>query len=154
MRISDWSSDVCSSDLRDVRISGANADAKRLIEVVGKAGQTVDVRRPYVTPFRRVLGEIGEATITAGQTLGGLLGFFGATLIAAWNVMRHPRRFRLNAVVQRFEVVGVSALGIIGLLSLLIGIVIAQPGAVQLRTFGAEVLPLNLVGRVTSRAPG
>src|SRR3546814_14727304 len=53
---------------RDVRISGANADAKRLIEVVGKAGQTVDVRRPYVTPFRRVLGEIGEATITAGQT--------------------------------------------------------------------------------------
>src|SRR3546814_14980735 len=66
---------------RDVRISGANADAKRLIEVVGKAGQTVDVRRPYVTPFRRVLGEIGEATITAGQTLGGLLGFFGATLI-------------------------------------------------------------------------
>src|SRR3546814_12235477 len=67
---------------RDVRISGANADAKRLIEVVGKAGQTVDVRRPYVTPFRRVLGEIGEATITAGQTLGGLLGFFGATLNA------------------------------------------------------------------------
>src|SRR3546814_8475239 len=98
MRISDWSSDVCSSDLRDVRISGANADAKRLIEVVGKSGQTVDVRRPYVTPFRRVLGEIGEATITAGQTLGGLLGFFGATLIAAWNVMRQDRKStRLNS---------------------------------------------------------
>src|SRR3546814_11818103 len=55
---------------RDVRISGANADAKRLIEVVGKAGQTVDVRRPYVTPFRRVLGEIGEATRSAERRVG------------------------------------------------------------------------------------
>src|SRR3546814_6957913 len=94
MRISDWSSDVCSSDL------------------------------------------------------------FGATLIAAWNVMRHPRRFRINAVVQRFEVVGVSALGIIGLMSFLIGIVIAQQGAVQLRQFGAEVLTINLVGRITFRELG
>src|SRR3546814_827141 len=35
---------------RDVRLSGANADAKRLIEVVGKDGQTLVARRPYVTP--------------------------------------------------------------------------------------------------------
>src|SRR3546814_6635456 len=68
--------------------------------------------------------------------------------------MRHPRRFRINAVVQRFEVVGVSALGIIGLMSFLIGIVIAQQGAVQLRQFGAEVLTINLVGRITFRELG
>src|SRR3546814_7083773 len=68
--------------------------------------------------------------------------------------MRHTRRFRINAVVQRFEVVGVSALGIIGLMSFLIGIVIAQQGAVQLRQFGAEVLTINLVGRITFRELG
>ena len=77
----------------------------------------------------------------------GLLGFFGALLIAIWSVIRQPRRFRFNAVVQRFEVVGVHALGIIGLMSFLVGIVIAQQGAVQLRQFGAEVFTINLVGR-------
>ena len=49
---------------------------------------------------------------------------------------------------------GVSALGIIGLMSFLIGMVIAQQGAVQLRQFGAEVFTINLVGRLTLREMG
>ncbi|HEY0084612.1 MAG TPA: ABC transporter permease, partial [Allosphingosinicella sp.] len=82
------------------------------------------------------------------------LGFFGAMLIAIGNVIRHPRRFRINAVVQRFEVVGVHAFGIIGLMSFLVGIVIAQQGAVQLSQFGAEAFTINLVGRITLRELG
>src|SRR5204863_4755715 len=70
------------------------------------------------------------------------------------NVIRRPKRFRVNAVVQRFDVVGVEALGIIGLMSFLIGIVIAQQGAVQLRQFGAEVFTINLIGRITLRELG
>ncbi|PNB46323.1 ABC transporter permease, partial [Pseudomonas sp. FW305-130] len=89
-----------------------------------------------------------------GRTLYGLLGFLGATLIAFWHVTTHPKRFRFNAVIQRFEVVGVSALGIIGLMSFLIGIVIAQQGAVQLQQLGAEFLTINLVGRITLRELG
>jgi phospholipid/cholesterol/gamma-HCH transport system permease protein len=57
-------------------------------------------------------------------------------------------------VVHRFELVGVKALGIIGLMSFLIGIVIAQQGAVQLEQFGAEVLTVNLIGRITTRELG
>ena len=101
-----------------------------------------------------MLGEIGDAIFTAGHTLYGLLGFMGGTVIAFWNVFTHPKRFRFNATVQRFEVVGVSALGIIGLMSFLIGIVIAQQGAVQLRQFGAEVYTINLVGRLSMRELG
>lgn len=136
------------------RIEGADADASRLIEEVSKAGQPIALHPPYISPLSRVLGQIGEATTIAGQTLIGLLGFFGATLVALWNVIREPRRFRINAVIQRFEVVGVSALGIVGLMSFLIGIVIAQQGSVQLRQFGAEVLTINLVGRLTFRELG
>ena len=62
--------------------------------------------------------------------------------------------FRFNSVVQRFDVVGVRALGIIGLMSFLIGIVIAQQGAVQLAQFGAEVYTINLIGRITIRELG
>ena len=129
-------------------------DGRHLLAQVEHADQSGKVREAPVTPFIRVVSEIGEATATAGRTMLGLLGFLGATTIAFGNVIRHPSRFRFNAVVQRFEVVGVSALGIVGLMSFLIGIVIAQQGAVQLRQFGAEVFTINLVGRITLRELG
>ena len=50
--------------------------------------------------------------------------------------------------------VGVRALGIIGLMSFLIGIVIGQQGAVQLEQFGAEIYTINLIGRITVRELG
>jgi phospholipid/cholesterol/gamma-HCH transport system permease protein len=83
-----------------------------------------------------------------------LLGFFGAILIAIAGMMRHPSRFRFHSIVHRFELVGVKALGIVGLMSFLIGIVIAQQGAVQLAQFGAESLTVNLIGRITTRELG
>lgn len=135
-------------------IAGGDDDARRLIEAVGQLDEPVNIRPDYVPPLQRVVGQIGEAVVNAGSTLLGLVGFFGGTLVAAWNVIRHPSRFRVNAVVQRFEVVGVSALGIIGLMSFLIGIVIAQQGSVQLRQFGMEMLTINLVGRLTFRELG
>ena len=138
----------------DARIEGASLEAQRLIERVGEGDVPVKIRPDSTPPFLRVLGQIGGAALDAGRTLHGLLGFFGATLIATWNVINHPRRFRGNAVTRQFEVVGVEALGIIGLMSFLIGIVIAQQGAVQLRQFGAEVFAINLIGRITLRELG
>ncbi len=135
-------------------IEGLSEAQRNLLEQVQNADQPVSMRPTYTSPFIRVLGEVGQATVTTFRTLIGLLGFLGATMIAFANVVRHPRRFRFNATVQRFEVVGVSALGIIGLMSFLIGIVIAQQGAVQLRQFGAEVLTINLIGRITLRELG
>jgi phospholipid/cholesterol/gamma-HCH transport system permease protein len=139
---------------RQARIDNASSDAQRLIGEVEKADQPVRMRPDTMPAFFRVLEEVGAAVAQAGRTLLGLLAFFGALMIAAGAVVTHPRRFRWNAVIQRFEVVGVSALGIIGLMSFLIGIVIAQQGAVQLSQFGAEFLTINLIGRITLRELG
>ena len=157
--------------LHDARIEGLDDDGAHLLAQVEHADQPVRMRPEHVNPMVRVVGEIGEAVEVAGRTLYGLLGFFGATCIAfagvftsgfarlRWHLRRRrgpapPLRFRYNAVVTRFETVGVRALGIIGLMSFLIGIVIAQQGAVQLRQFGAEVFTINLVGRITLRELG
>jgi len=138
----------------DAEIVGASPDNAHLIAQVTRSDVPMKVRPDHVLPIVRVLGEIGEATQIAGRTLLGLLGFFGAICIAFANIVRHPSRFRLDAVVQRFEVVGVKAFGIIGLMSLLIGLVIAQQGAVQLQQFGFESFTINLVGRITFRELG
>ena len=139
---------------KDAEVEGLSGDNRTLFEPVEAADQPVQMRPTRVAPFRRVMGEIGDAVVLAGQTAIGLLGFMGATVVSLGTVIRHPSRFPFNAVVQRFEVVGVSALGIIGLMSFLIGIVIAQQGAVQLRQFGAEAFTINLVGRITLRELG
>ena len=139
---------------RDAEVRGVGGDMAVLLQQVSQADQPVKIRPDRTPPLYRVLGQIGDATSIAFRTLLGLLGFFGALLIASWNVIRHPRRFRLNAVTQQFEVVGVNSLGIIGLMSFLVGIVIAQQGAVQLRQFGAEVFTINLIGRMSVKELG
>ena len=136
---------------RGAKVTGESKKIRGLLE------QVADADRPVrVVPERRggvggAVEELGEWVSETGQTLRGLLGFFGAVLIGFWNVAKRPRRFRLNAVVQRFDVVGVRALGIIGLMTFLIGIVIGQQGAVQLEQFGAEVYTINLIGRISVR---
>ena len=139
---------------RSVEVTGATEDQSNLLEQVAAADKPLKVRPDRRSSFLRVLAEMGDAVIAAGRTLFGLLGFFGGTLVSSWDLIRHPGRFRWNAIVRQFEVVGVKALAIIGLMSFLIGIVIAQQGAIQLRQFGAEVFAINLVGRLTFRELG
>lgn len=138
----------------DAEIVGLSPAGQTLLRQVERSYRPVLMRPEPYAPFLRVLDEVGDATVIAWQTMLGLLSFFGAILLGTWSVIREPRRFRLNAVIQRFELVGVKALAIVGLMSFLIGIVIAQQGAVQLRQFGAEALTVNLIGRLTTRELG
>ena len=135
-------------------ICGASDNTRHLIAQVAKADEPVKMRPELLNPFLRVLKEVGDSTMVALRTLYGLLGFFGAILIAIAGMMRHPSRFRFHSIVHLFELVGVKALGIVGLMSFLIGIVIAQQGAVQLAQFGAESFTVNLIGRITTRELG
>ena len=139
---------------RGAKVVGANPEAQSLLDQVAEFDRPARVRPEERPGFFRALSELGEWVANSSRTLVGLLGFFGATLIGFANLISHPKKFRLNAVVQRFDVVGVRALGIIGLMSFLIGVVIAQQGSVQLAQFGAEVYTINLIGRITIRELG
>jgi phospholipid/cholesterol/gamma-HCH transport system permease protein len=140
---------------RGAKVIGASRDEVSLLKQVGEFDVPTRVVPDIPHNLASVIAELGKWVAETGVTLVGLLGFFGATLLGFANVIRRPaRRFRLNAVVQRFDVVGVRALGIIFLMSFLIGIVIAQQGAVQLAQFGAEVYTINLIGRITVRELG
>ncbi len=139
---------------RGAKVVGASRDEVSLLKQVGEFDVPTRVVPDEPHNVTAVVRELGVWVADTGRTLVGLLGFFGSTLIGFGNVIRRPKRFRVNAVVQRFDVVGVRALGIIGLMSFLIGIVVAQQGAVQLAQFGAEVYTINLIGRITVRELG
>ena len=135
-------------------ITGASDEAKRLIAAVSKSKDDVAIHpeRPPIT--ERVPLGVGNLVIGWGHGARGMIGFVGSLILAFGSVIRHPHRFRGKALVRQFELVGVSGLGIIGLMSFLVGIVIAQQGAVQLAQFGAEMLTVNLTGRIAMRELG
>jgi phospholipid/cholesterol/gamma-HCH transport system permease protein len=142
--------------LRDTgaELVGASDQAKRLIAAVSKSqghGPTGALRLPALP---RIADGVGSTVTGWGSGTVRLLAFLGAVLVAAWGTIRNPARLRGLAVVRQIELVGISALGIVGLMSFLVGIVIAQQGAVQLQQFGAEMLTVNLTGRIALRELG
>jgi phospholipid/cholesterol/gamma-HCH transport system permease protein len=136
------------------RILGASTEVARLVEQVAAADQPCPVRPEQPPIWIQELEKAGRATIGAVISMGEGLGFVGTTLLATARSLMSPRGIRWHAVSRQIEETGINALGIIGLMSFLIGIVIAQQGAVQLEQFGAKIFTINLIGRATFRELG
>lgn len=135
-------------------VTGASPEAKRLLEALADDKSEYRVHRDRRPPLTRMLEQVGVASMAVWHELLGIIGFFGAMILALGTQLRARRRLRWHAIVTRFQTVGVDALPIIGLMTFLIGIVVAQQGAVQLRQFGLEVFTINLVGRASIRELG
>lgn len=138
----------------DAAITGASEAAQRLLGAVEGIAAGGDIHPERLPVWERVPVALGEKVYAGRSGLYGVVGFFGQILIGTASLLRHPTRFPGKALVHQMELVGVTALPIIGLMSFLIGIVIAQQGSVQLEQFGAEALTVNLVGRITLRELG
>lgn len=113
---------------------------KELESGTGKGAE----RRP--NPVLHALDELGSNTLRAWSEAQDLLSFFGVIVIGIVRSLAQPWRIRWTATVNQVERVGLNALPIVGLLSFLIGVVLAYQGIDQLRAFGAEVFTVNLAG--------
>ena len=136
------------------RVEGVPAQAETLLAEVARADRPPPPPTPAPPDLLAELEQFGRYLVTFGQNLLTGLGFIGLTIVSAWQAIRAGRGVPWRATVAQMEQAGVNALGIVGVLSFLIGIVLAQQGAVQLRQFGAEVFVINLVGRATFRELG
>ena len=135
-------------------LTGASDKAQRLIAAVSQARGDDEPEGEHEGPLVITSGWLGKNVLGAWHGVYKVLGFLGEVMISLGSVLMHPRRFRAKALVHQMELVGVTSIGIIGLMSFLVGIVIAQQGAVQLREFGAEMLTVNLTGRISLRELG
>ena len=92
-----------------------------------------------------MLERVGAATMDALNVAGAFIAFLGLTIERAVRVGATPWRFRWTAMVHHMEQTGLNALPIVGLVSFLIGVVMAYQGAVQLRSFGAQIYTVDLL---------
>ena len=97
---------------------------------------------------------LGRHAIEAGADALRYLDVVGA-FIATWlAVLVVPRRLRFTSIVYQLDRVGLRAIPIIVLITLLIGAIIAQQGFFHFRKFGADDYVVDLVGILVLREIG
>lgn len=141
-------------DHPEIRLKNASADTQSLLGEVAANDHPIEMAddtRPYVI---RELDRFGKYIIEVADTFGSALGFFGLVLATGAKMVWHRRGVRWGTITVQMEQTAVSALGIIGLMSFLVGIVITQQGWIQLRQFGADAFIINLIGRAGVRELG
>jgi len=138
----------------EVKLEAEDLRKKALIDKVLAAGLPEPHRRLPHHYMVDILARVGKALIEALKLARDLLGFFGALVIGFLRLLVQPRRIRFVSLISHIEHTGLNAMPIIGLISFLIGIVLAYQGADQLRQFGAEIFTVNLVGVSVLREMG
>jgi phospholipid/cholesterol/gamma-HCH transport system permease protein len=130
-----------------VRLRGLPAEFAELLDGVRQhAVELATKAAPEVPRVPTVLESTGRSAASAFDQFLAMLTFIGesAHALAGWLV--HPARIRWRVVLFNLRSAGFDALPIVGLLSFLLGVVVAYQGADQLRQYGANIFVADLVG--------
>jgi len=128
---------------RHVRIIGLRPVFSSLLNLIAERAA---LSLSPVQSREGVLASIGRQAWRSLENLTGLLAFIGESSIALLRLFVQPHRIRWRTILHNLQTAGFEALPIVGLLSFLLGVVIAYQGADQLQRFGANIYIADLVG--------
>jgi phospholipid/cholesterol/gamma-HCH transport system permease protein len=94
---------------------------------------------------------LGEAALQEAKTLRDAVAFLGESMIALAQFARGQARYRRSDLFLLIQECGAQALPIVTIISLLVGMIFAFVGAIQLKQFGADIYDANLVAVAMAR---
>lgn len=142
--------DLLNGKLELVHASGEVKEILRVLKVE-QLEDTPLYSRKYQ---ENALVRLGEATLTLMAELKYLVSFAGSVFLSLLYIVRHPRSLRSNDTLLYMQTAGVDALPIVGLISLLLGLIMAFMSSFQLERFGANVYVASLVSLAMVRELG
>ncbi len=130
-----------------IAVEGLQPRFATLLDVVAKqvAAQTGKPIAKSIAP-PTALARVGLASAAVLEEAMALLEFVGQSATSFAGSLTHPSRIRWRPIMFNIRTAGFDALPIVGLLSFLLGIVVAYQGADQLRQYGANIFIADLVG--------
>jgi phospholipid/cholesterol/gamma-HCH transport system permease protein len=136
-----------------IGITGGRAAFDVLLAAVEDAAQQ-ELPPPDKRPFGIIplLEAIGRSTVGAWGEFLLAMHILGATL--SGNKRRRGRRINFAPLTMQIDRMGIGAIPVVVLMSTIVGAIVAQQGAFQLRYFGAEIFVVDLVGILVLREMG
>jgi phospholipid/cholesterol/gamma-HCH transport system permease protein len=132
--------------------AGLPQGVQRLLRLATAVPERQGARRAAAR--ESMLARIGKAAVAAQQAAGELLSFLGQATMAFGALLRGRARYQRADLLLIIQECGAQALPIVSLISLLVGLILAFIGAVQLQQFGAQIYIANLVGVGMARQMG
>jgi phospholipid/cholesterol/gamma-HCH transport system permease protein len=124
-----------------VQLRGLRPEFEALLQLIASRSVT---RESAALPG--MLARFGQQAWHSLLNALGMLSFLGENTLVLLRSLAQPRRIRWRPILHNLQTAGFEALPITGLLSFLMGIVIAYQGAEQLKRFGANIYVADLVG--------
>ena len=108
------------------------------------------IRKPRPNMFVR----LGEGVLGQATDWNFTFTFIGSVCLSLVHICLHPRSLRTDDTLSFMKSVGVDALPVVGLISFLLGLIMAFMSAVQLQQFGANIYVASLVSLAMVRELG
>jgi phospholipid/cholesterol/gamma-HCH transport system permease protein len=145
-------SDYCSKNNIEFDKDGLPEGVRRLIDLATAVPERKGARKDAVRePF---FPRVGTAAMEMWQATLELLAFIGEASIVFIKFLVGKASYRRSDLILFIQQCGADALPIVTLISLLVGLILAFIGAVQLMMFGAQVYVADLVGIAMVRVMG
>ena len=144
--------DLCTKAGIEVAKDGLPAGVRRLAELAAAVPERTGARRDFTK--ESLLTRIGAQAIDFWNSAGEMLAFIGEASLAFGRLLVGRARFQRSDFFTSLQSCGVESLAIVSLISLLVGLILAFVGAVQLRMFGAQIYVADLVGIAMVRVMG
>ncbi|NVN90082.1 MAG: ABC transporter permease [Desulfuromonadales bacterium] len=143
---------LCAQQKIDLDRQGLPAGVNRLLTLATAVPEQQGTQR-NVSPSP-LLARIGLAAIDFWQSQLEFLAFIGEASASFGRLCTGRAQFRRADVWIILQECSSKALPIVSLISLLVGLILAFVGAIQLKPFGAQIYVANLVGIATVRTMG
>ena len=139
-----------------VEVQGLNEAWAPLMREVGNSVEKVLNIKPVAKPFflTAFFEKIGRGVYALFDDFKMAMHILGATIRGSQMKQGKGSGIPFAAIVSQMDRMGVGAIPIIVLMSFIVGAIIAQQGAFQLRYFGAEIFVVDLVGILVLRELG
>jgi phospholipid/cholesterol/gamma-HCH transport system permease protein len=122
----------------------ATEGAKRIMGLVSRKALTM---KPLAGERKSsVIEQIGNGSLRMFNDFVSIITFLGDLLTALTYSFLHPRSVRWQDLLFYLKRSGVEGLPIVGLISFLLGLIIAFMSSLQLKQFGANIYVASLVG--------
>ena len=136
--------DRCSAAGVAMEKTGLPPGVVRLLDLATAVPERKGARRDEKRdPF---LARVGAAAEKAWKSNRDAVTFIGDVAVAVLRMFRGKARFRRSDLLEIIQECGAQALPIVSLISVLVGLILAFVGAIQLKAFGAQLYVADLVG--------